>query len=160
MGRREAWRLDFRALSSKTACPVARDGCKQGLAVHSVRSWTDGRKELLIIFRNEEQEHRDASGIGVVCITSGSDSCDIAFSGGGALSGVAFGRRHQLGARAVGEVTFSIGLVGVPIAAVFASHVVALSHGGAAAAQSRHCRARSTVRVVQAPTPSFGRACR
>jgi hypothetical protein len=38
-GRREAWRLDFRALSSKTACTVARDGCKQGLAVYSVRSY-------------------------------------------------------------------------------------------------------------------------
>jgi hypothetical protein len=37
-GRREAWRIDFRALSSKTAGTVARDGCKQGLAVYSVRS--------------------------------------------------------------------------------------------------------------------------
>jgi len=27
-------------LSSKTAGTVARDGCKQGLAVYSVRSWT------------------------------------------------------------------------------------------------------------------------
>ena len=37
-GRREAWRLDLRVLSSKTARTVARDGCKQGLAVYSVRS--------------------------------------------------------------------------------------------------------------------------
>ena len=35
---REAWRLDFRVLSSKTAGTVARDGCEQGLAVYSVRS--------------------------------------------------------------------------------------------------------------------------
>jgi hypothetical protein len=32
------WRLDFQALSSKTARTVARDGCERGLAVHSVRS--------------------------------------------------------------------------------------------------------------------------
>ena len=35
-GRRDAERLDFEALSSKTACAVARDGCERGLAVHSV----------------------------------------------------------------------------------------------------------------------------
>lgn len=40
----EAWRLDFRALSSKTAGTVARDGCKQGLAVYSVRSCADNAK--------------------------------------------------------------------------------------------------------------------
>ena len=37
-GRRESWRLDFRGLSSKTAGGIARDGCKQGPAVYSVRS--------------------------------------------------------------------------------------------------------------------------
>ena len=42
---------------------------------------------------------------------------------------------RQLAARAVGEVTFSIGLRGGPVTAVFVSHVVALSHSGAAAAQ-------------------------
>src|SRR3990167_2273439 len=42
-GRREAWRLDLWALSRKTARTVARDGCRRGLAVHSVRSWADKR---------------------------------------------------------------------------------------------------------------------
>jgi hypothetical protein len=37
-GRREVRRLDFRARSSETAGTMARDGCEQGLAVHSVRS--------------------------------------------------------------------------------------------------------------------------
>ena len=41
MGRREAWRIDFPGLSSKTACPVGRDSCMQGLAVYSVRSSAD-----------------------------------------------------------------------------------------------------------------------
>jgi hypothetical protein len=35
---RDKWRLDLRALSGKTARTVVRDGCEQGLAVHSVRS--------------------------------------------------------------------------------------------------------------------------
>ncbi len=35
---RNDWRLDFRALSGKTARTVIRDGREQGLAVHSVRS--------------------------------------------------------------------------------------------------------------------------
>jgi integrase len=61
--------------------------------------------------------------------------------GGGARSGFAFGRQGQLGARAVDEATFSIGLAGVPITAVLRSQVVALAHGGASAVtigNSRH----------------------
>ena len=53
-----------------------------------MRCWTDGRKELLITFRNEDHEHWAAARIGIVCNTSGSDSRDWALSGGGALSGL------------------------------------------------------------------------
>ncbi len=35
---RGEWRLDFRALSGKTARTVIRDGREQSLAVHSVKS--------------------------------------------------------------------------------------------------------------------------
>jgi hypothetical protein len=75
------------------------------------------KEELLIILRNEEQEHRADSGIGVICITSGSDSRDMAFSGGGARSGLPFRRRCQLAARAVSAATLSHRAVG------FSDHV-------------------------------------
>ena len=43
--------LVFRGLSSKTACTVARDGCKRGLAVYSVRSWGTYANEHLWLER-------------------------------------------------------------------------------------------------------------
>ena len=51
-GRRETWRLDFRALPSKTACTVAGDGCKQGLAVYSVRSYTDREEHIWFLLNS------------------------------------------------------------------------------------------------------------
>jgi len=106
--------------------------------------WTDGRNQEHRITRTKNRSHRAAPRIGVVWNHVGIRFTRMGSLGRRRAVRCLFRRRRQLAARAVGGATFSIGLVGVSIAAVFASHIVALSHGGASAAQSRNGRARSS----------------
>ena len=121
----------------------------------------DGRanEELLITLRNEEQEHRAASGIGVVCSTPGFDSRELGSLGRRRAAGCPVGRRWSLGARAVGEAKCRCGGVGL------SDHVgVQLAHRGTSerrrvrGEQSRRSGTVATGWVVRTLAPSFVRA--
>ena len=118
------------------------------------QSWAlDGRaKEELLIILNEEPEHRAASGIGIICITSGSDSRDMAFSGGGALSGLPFRRRRQRAARAVGAAKSRCRALGL-----FHQVGVRLAHRGSLA--RRRVQRRASRRPGTVDVPGLCTAC-
>ena len=90
-------------------------------------------KPRLRITRTKKRSHLAAPRIGVVCLTSGSDSRGWALSAGGAV-GILVGRLGQLAARAVGAATFRDRALGLSATSTSDSDIGALSRGGASAA--------------------------
>jgi hypothetical protein len=105
-----------------------------------------------------KKTHWVTPAIGVVCITSGSDSREWALSGGGALSGVTFGRRVNSRHEPSERPRVTVGPWGL------SDQVgVRLARPGSLARRrvsgvSGNCRARSTARGCSTLAPSFVRA--
>ena len=127
-------------------------------AAHLQR-WTDGQTRTRIT-RTKNGSLLAAPRIGVICITSMSDSCKWALPSGGALSGFPSLRRVNTRYEPSTRPRCSVGLWGVPITVVSAAHGVAVSRGGAPSAQAATLGHPRRGRVVQAPAPSFVRGYR
>jgi hypothetical protein len=126
----------------------------------SRRRWTDGRKKNFRLLRSQEQEHRAASGIGVMRFTSVMTSRERALSNGGARKDSHasrwFGRQPSNrgpapSARRRPEILHR----GHPITAGLKSKRRWLSQMGRVVSKARDDRAASTGRALHAPAPSF-----
>ena len=123
----------------------------------------DGRAKPRTSDQSDERTKRirAAPTMGVVCITSATDSRELARSGGGALrsvssiGGVNSSHEPSTKSRSLSR------LQGVPITAVSPWYVMALSHGGASAAQKLvRSGTVAAVGLFRHLRPHFGRACR